>query len=389
MRILIAHNRYQQMGGEDVVFDFESKALEDAGHDVERFVMDNSSIQNWYDKARVAINVSNNKNSVEQFRGRLESFNPDIVHFHNFFPLITPAALSEAASSGLPTIQTLHNYRALCANGLFFRDGRVCQACTPGSYLPAGLHRCYRGSVPGSLAVGRMGQQLRKISHRFPKLITFIAMTKFSKSRFVKGGFDDEQIVIKEHAIMDPGDGNQSRERKILFVGRLSHEKGADLLCRVAPRIDAEFIIIGGGPEYDALARIKPHNVTLLGPLPREVMFKHMKSATAVAVPSRWFETGPLTVLEAFATGTPVVASDLGTPTELVTHGVTGLLAAPDDDVAWENAFRELLSSPDATREMGRNARAAYLQRFTEEANLRRLTEIYEAAIEKSRASCA
>ncbi len=389
MRILIAHNRYQQMGGEDVVFDFESKALEDAGHNVERFVLDNASIQSWYDKARAAINVSNNKKSVDVFRMNLNSFNPDIVHFHNFFPLLTPGALSAAASSGIPTIQTLHNYRALCANGLFFRDGRVCQDCTSGSYLPGGLHRCYRGSVPGSLAVGRMGQQLRKISHRFPDLITFIAMTNFSKSRFVDGGFDEKQIMIKEHAIKDPGEGNQSRERKILFVGRLSHEKGADLLCRVAPRIDAEVMIIGGGPEYDALSRIKPDNVTMLGPLPREVMFKHMQSATAVAVPSRWFEIGPLTVLEAFATGTPVVASDLGTPTELVTHGVTGFLAAPDDDLAWEQAGRALVSSPEMARQMGRNARAAYLQRFTEAANLRRLVEIYETAIAKSQASLA
>jgi glycosyltransferase involved in cell wall biosynthesis len=234
-----------------------------------------------------------------------------------------------------------------------------------------------------------MGQQLRKISHRFPDLITFIAMTNFSKSRFVDGGFDEKQIMIKEHAIKDPGEGNQTRERKILFVGRLSHEKGADLLCRVAPRIDAEVMIIGGGPEYDTLSRIKPDNVTLLGPLPREVMFKHMQSATAVAVPSRWFEIGPLTVLEAFATGTPVVASNLGTPTELVTQGVTGLLAAPDDDLAWEQAFRALLSSPEMARQMGRNARAAYLQRFTEAANLRRLVEIYETAIAKSHASLA
>lgn len=387
MRILIAHNRYQQMGGEDVVFDFESKALEDTGHEVERFVLDNASIQSWHDKARAAINVSNNKNSVGLFRAKLNSFNPDVVHFHNFFPLLTPGALSAAASSGVPTIQTLHNYRALCANGLFFRDGRVCQDCASGSYLPGGLHRCYRGSVLGSLAVGRMGRQLLKISHRFPNLITFIAMTNFSKARFVDGGFDETQIMIKEHAITDPGEGNPSRERKILFVGRLSHEKGADLLCRVAPRIDAEFIIIGGGPEYDALARVKPHNVTLLGPLPREVMFKHMQSATAVAVPSRWFEIGPLTILESFATGTPVVASDLGTPTELVTHGVTGLLAAPEDDLAWEQAFRALLSSPEMAGQMGRNARAAYLQRFTEAANLRRLVEIYESAIEKSQAS--
>lgn len=389
MRILIAHNRYQQMGGEDVVFNLESKALEDAGHDVERYVLDNASIQSWYDKAHAAINVSYNKSSVRSFQETLKNFNPDVVHVHNFFPLLTPGALSAAARSGIPTIQTLHNYRALCANGLFFRNGRVCQDCTSGSYLPAVVHRCYRGSAPGSFAVGRMGRHLRKISHRFPDLITFLALTNFSKSRFVDGGFNEKQIMVKEQAIADPGEGDQSRERRILFVGRLSPEKGADILCRVAPRLDAEFMIIGGGPEYDALSRIKPQNVTLLGPLPREEMFKYMKSATAVAVPSRWFEVAPLTVFEALATGTPVVASDHGTLTEIVDRGVTGLLAAPGDDLAWEQAFKALLSSPEMAREMGRNARAAYLQRFTEAANLRRLIEIYEAAIEKSRASLA
>jgi glycosyltransferase involved in cell wall biosynthesis len=387
MRILIAHNRYQQKGGEDVVFDLESKTLEDAGHDVEQFVLDNKSIQSVYDKARAAINVSNNKSSVELFQSKLNEFNPNIVHFHNFFPLLTPGALSAAARSGIPVVQTLHNYRALCANGLFFRNGRVCQACTSRSYLPAGLHRCYRGSVLGSLAVGRMGQQLREISHRHPNLITFIALTNFSKARYIDGGFNEKQIMIKEQAVPDPGEGGQPRERRILFVGRLDHQKGADLLFRVAPNIDAEFTIIGGGPEHDALSRIKPQNVTLLGPLPREEVFKYMKSATAVAVPSRSFEVASLTVLESLATGTPVVASDLGTFPDLVNRGVTGLLAAPDDDLAWQQAFETLLFSPGKAREMGQNARATYLQRFTEAANLSRLIEIYEAAIEKSQVS--
>jgi len=385
MRILVAHNRYQQMGGEDVVFDTESTALQTAGHIVERLVFDNASIRTFYDKVRATANVSHNEGSIRKFRQVLREFRPDVVHIHNFFPLITPGALAATAGDGLPTILTLHNYRALCANSMFFRSGGVCTSCLAGSQLSGVLHRCYRNSAVGSFAIGLMGQNLRRIAHRFPNLITFIALTDFAKSLYVEGGFDENQIVVKANALADPGNGSEARNRRILFVGRLSHEKGVDLICRIAPRIDAEFIIVGGGPEFDNLSRNKPENVNLLGPLPRDQIFDQMRKAAAVVVPSRWYEACPMTVLEAFATGTPIVASRLGSLAELVTDGITGLLAAADDEGEWEHAIGRILSDPELARRMGQTARAAYMERHTEESNLRSLTAIYASAIDRAK----
>ncbi|WP_230534030.1 glycosyltransferase [Microvirga roseola] len=374
------------MGGEDVVFDSESRALEARGFPIERFILDNASIRSLPDKVRAAVNVSDNRKSVSEFKRALAEFQPDVVQVHNFFPLLTPGALAVAAEAGIPVVQTLHNYRALCANGMLFRNGGACTSCASGSYLSGILHRCYRDSAIGSLAVGRMGGRLKEIARSHPQLITFIAMTEFSKALFVANGFDERQIVVKNHSIADPGEEPRPRGRRILFVGRLSPEKGADLLCRIAAQIDAEFAIIGGGPEFDALSRSKPHNLTLLGPLPREDVFTQMRMATAVLVPSRWYEIGPLTILEAFATGTPVIAPSIGTPAELIVDGVTGLLADPNDDSAWKRAIEKLLLNPGLARDIGQNGRRAYLERFTEQTSLDRLIDIYAWAIGRSKA---
>jgi glycosyltransferase involved in cell wall biosynthesis len=385
MRILIAHNRYQQMGGEDVVFDTEAQSLEDAGHDVYRFEVNNASIQGLAGKVRAAVSISHNSAMVARFRQAIDAFRPDIVHVHNFFPLLTPGALAASAERGVPTIQTLHNYRSLCANSMFFREGKVCESCISGSYLKGVQHACYRGSAVGSFAVGRMGQSLRQKAREFPAHITFIALTQFSKGRYVQGGFDPAQIVVKANALGDPGAGFNDRKRQILFVGRLSHEKGADLLCRIAKDVDAEFVIAGTGPEYEMLLRDAPANVKLLGSVPREQIFAHMRESMAVAVPSRWYEACPMTVLEAYATATPVIASNLGSLAELIGNGTTGLLAAPDDEADWKRAVNAILDEPEYARRMGHNARDLYLARFTEKVNLERLLDIYSAAADLRR----
>jgi glycosyltransferase involved in cell wall biosynthesis len=384
MRILIAHNRYQQMGGEDVVFDTESRSLEDAGHDVHRFEVDNGSIQGMAAKVRAAVSVSHNGATIARFRQAIDAFGPDIVHIHNFFPLLTPGALAASAGGGIPTIQTLHNYRSLCANSMFFRDGKVCESCISGSYWKGVRHACYRGSAVGSLAVGRMGQTLRRTAQEFPEHVTFIALTQFSKGRYVQGGFDPAQIVVKANALGDPGPGFGDRKRQILFVGRLSHEKGADLLCRIAKDVDAEFVIAGSGPEYDMLRQGAPANVKFLGSVPREQIFALMRESMAVAVPSRWYEACPMTVLEAYATATPVIASNLGSLAELISDGTTGLLAAPNNEADWKRAVGAMLDKPEYARRMGHNARDLYLTRFTEKANLERLMEIYSASLTKA-----
>jgi glycosyltransferase involved in cell wall biosynthesis len=385
MRVLIAHNRYQQRGGEDVVVDNEFALLERSDHVVERFLVSNDEIVGVARKFRSAVQAVNNPKIVAAFAKAVSKFSPDIVHFHNIFPRLTPGAVLKSLQLGIPTIQTLHNFRLVCANAQFLRNGKLCEACLGGSRWPGIFHRCYRGSAIGSLAVSRMGRSFRQIYDRFPGHLTLIALTEFAKSKLVADGYDPCRIVVKGNATPDSGGGSGNRERRIVFVGRLSKEKGADLLVRIANRINADFEIIGDGPELESLRRIAPPNVTLPGWLSHDEVLQRIKTSAAVAMPSRWYEGFAMVIVEAFATATPVLASRLGAIPKIVRDGQSGLTFAMDDEPAWEAGIRSLIDDAGLARKLGIGARAAYEAEYSEPANLKQLVEIYEAAIGRSK----
>jgi glycosyltransferase involved in cell wall biosynthesis len=385
MRILIAHNRYQQRGGEDVAVENEFALLERSDHVVERFLVSNDEIVGVAKRIQSAAQTVNNPKAVAAFTKTVSKFSPDIVHFHNIFPRLTPGAVLKSLQLGIPTIQTLHNFRLVCVNGQFLRNGEICEACLGGSQWPGIFHRCYRGSAIGSLAVSRMSRSFRLIYDRFPKHLTLITLTEFAKSKMVAGGYDPGRIVIKGNTTPDWGVGPDNRERRIVFVGRLSKEKGADLLVRIADRINADFEIIGEGPELESLRRIAPRNVALLGWRSHDEVVQRIKTAAAVAMPSRCYEGFAIVIVEAFATATPVLASRLGAIPKIVRDGQTGLTLAADDEPEWEAGIRSLIDDAGLARRLGLRARAAYEAEYSEPANLKQLVEIYEAAIERSK----
>lgn len=380
-RILIVHNTYQIRGGEDAVVAREAAALRHAGRSVETLLLSNDDIRSPLDRLRAAASAANAPHGVAAVLAAVRRFRPAVVHMHNTFPLISPAVHKAVRATGAATVQTLHNYRVTCANAQLMRNGAPCETCVTGSPYNAVLHGCYRGSRVGSLAVAHMIATHRRAGTWTSEVDRFIALTPFARSRFVAAGLPAERIRVKPNGLPDPGAPRRLPRAGVLFVGRLSVEKGVQVLAAAAARTSRAAIdVIGEGPLAAELARAGGRLV-LHGVQGREVVTDAMARATAVVVPSLWYEGLPMVIAEAFAAGTPVIASKRGALASLVEHGVTGLHVQPGDPDDLARACDWITDHPAEAARMGEAARAVFERDWVEAVTTASLLAIYDEAV--------
>jgi glycosyltransferase involved in cell wall biosynthesis len=381
--VLSVHNFYQRPGGEDQVYLAEAALLERKGHAVLRYEEDNSRIS-VHNASTTAINAFWNNRSVRSLSNLVRSQKPDIAHFHNTFPLITPSAYYGIQRLGIPVVQTLHNYRLLCPGATFHRSGAVCEECTGSRlFLPALIHGCYRGSRPATAAVAAMLTIHRGVGTWRRMVDIYIALSEFARCKFIEGGLPADRIVVKPNFVApDPGAGEGSGDYS-LFVGRVSAEKGIKVLAeawRALP--DIPLVVVGDGPMSDIQW---PPGVTFLGQQPRQRVLELMRSARALIFPSVWYECAPMTILEAFSCALPVIASHLGSAAELVKDYRTGLVFRPGDAADLAAKVRWAFNHSERLQEMRCAARREFEEKYTAERNYKMLIEIYEIAIGKAR----
>ena len=384
MNILALHNEYQLHGGEDTVVAAESALLRDAGHQVRLELVSNREIQGLSGKIQTFVRTPHDATRKSWMNHLLDATNYDIVHVHNFFPLLTPAIHEAASARGVAVVQTLHNYRLLCAGALFLRDGHVCEKCLGGSNLWGALHRCYRGSALGSLAVVRLQRRARSQQAWHRHVHRFIALTEFAKGKFVAGGLPAERISVKANFTGPLTTPMQDRQGAV-FVGRLSPEKGVRPLVESWVRLPhIPLTIIGDGPEREALKQMAPSNVTFRGALPADQVRIAMAAAQALIMPSVWYEGFPMTLVEAFSVGTPVIASRIGSLAELIREGITGRAFEPGNVEDLAKVVQGTFARPDLLRDMGSAAHHEYEQLYTPSTNLARLEGIYQEAVSEA-----
>lgn len=391
MRILILHNRYQLSGGEDRVVEAERALLEAAGHPTGLLEAHNQTLTGPVGKARAALNALYSVPSRQRVRAEIRRFGPDVVHVHNFFPLLSPSVYDACAEAAVPVVQTLHNYRLFCSNAVLFRAGAPCEDCL-GKALPwAGVWRgCYHGSRRQSLAVALMiaAHRLRATWQR--RVAAFIVLTHFQRDLMVRAGLPGERLHVKPHFLEDPGPEERSPGAYALFVGRLSEEKGLSTLLEAyrSYGVDLPLKVVGEGAqraELEALASNLPQ-VEFLGPRPHREVLALMRAARLLVFPSTCYETFGLAVIEAFALGRPVIASRLGGMPELLADGERGWLVPPGDPAAWARALAEAAGDEEGLALRGTAGRRAYEAHYGPAQNLRMLLEIYQAALEAARA---
>jgi glycosyltransferase involved in cell wall biosynthesis len=385
--VLILHNRYQFAGGEDAVVRQESEMLTAAGIAVEVFITDNDGIVSASSQLRAARDAFYSRNSYRLAAQRIAAFRPDVVHVHNFLPRLSPSVYDAALDSHCAVVQSLHNYRLLCVNAQLFRNGSPCEKCVGRTLaFPGVLHKCYRGSggasavVAGMTAAHRVRGTWRNRVHRY------IAVSEFARELFIRSKtVPADRIVVKPNPVADPGIGRGDGNH-FLFAGRLSPEKGIRVLLQAAALqggLGLPLKIAGDGPlksEVLAAAATQP-NIEYLGSCDRTTIAGLMQRATALIFPSICYETFGLTIAEAFAAGTPAIASNLGVAAETVIERENGLLFEAGNPKALQSAAAALLASPGLIAHLRRGARSTYEQRYTTDKNLAALLDVYDQAL--------
>ncbi len=383
MQILLIHNYYQQRGGEDSVVANERALLEQSGHSVDLFSTHNNEINGFAAKWNSFRNVTYNESVRRILAERLARSRPDVVHVHNTFPLLSPSVYDACAEASLPVVQTLHNFRTFCAGSLLLRNGKICELCLDGRPYRAVAYRCYRGSALGSLATARLIRYHSRHRTWATKVSRFIALSEFARKKFIEAGFPSARMVVKPNFVLDPGEPPPRAREGLIFVGRLSPEKGLSYLVRALSGTDIPLRIVGDGPERAALESQASTNIIFEGLVSPERVREAMQTAKILVLPSISYDNMPVCVVEAFASGLPVVATRLGSLPEIVEEDVTGRLVAPADPAALREAITELLSDPQRLTAMSIAARRRYESHYSPERHIRQLLTIYKDAIQE------
>jgi len=384
--VVSVYNRYRNRGGEDEVFEAEADLLTRHGCRVIPVTDQTPANTGFAGRVRLAVEAVWSRRWYEQLATLLAREKPDIVHVHNCFPVISPAIYYASRAAGVPVVQTVHNYRLICPNALCFRDGHPCEDCVGKKFAwPAILHACYQESRPASALVAAT----TAIHHRWrtwtEQVDLYIALTEFVRQRLIAGGWPAKKIVVKPNFVhptppVGTGDGDYA-----LYVGRLSTPKGIEPLLAAWQRLNraVPLKIIGDGP-LQPLVTGHPA-VEWLGRQPRERVIEWMRGARLLIAPSIWYETFGLIIIEAFAAGLPVIASNHGAMAELVEHNRTGRLFRPGDPADLAAQVEWALAHPVEVAAMRRAARAEFETKYTADRNYEMLLAIYEQAHENSR----
>ncbi|MGV7222807.1 MAG: glycosyltransferase [Nitrospinales bacterium] len=389
MKILQIHNRYQYSGGEDAVADSEKRLLEDKGHSVIRYLRHNDEINDssFVNKIGLFLNATWSWKAYRQIKNILRRERPDVAHFHNTLPLISPGAYYACKEVDIPVVQTLHNYRLLCPSALLYRDGNICEECLKHSLVRSIQYGCYRGSRIQTMTVALMLATHRRLGTWHRKVDAYVVLTNFSRNKFIGHGLPSDKIFIKPNFPKRSSEYSVLDNRYALFLGRISAEKGLLTLLKAWENLKhIKLKIAGDGPFSDKLKDIVQEkmldNIEFLGHQSDSECRELLKKSSFVVLPSQCCEGGfPLTAIEAFAAGKPLIATNLGAMAEAIVDGQTGLHFSAGDHQELAAKIAWAWSHANAMERMGFAARKKYENKYTAEKNYAILLDIYRRVI--------
>ncbi|MDB4083296.1 glycosyltransferase [Vicingaceae bacterium] len=379
MRVLLIHTFYTQKGGEDAVFKAEKELLE-TRHVVDELLFNNHNL-NSLSPLKQVKNLFYNSSSYIKLEEKIKTFKPDVIHIHNLFYEASPSILYAAQKYKVPTVITLHNYRLICANALLLRESKICELCVKKAIPLHGIkNKCFQDSaLKTALLIG--STSYHKLSGTWRnKVSRYIVFSEFQKSKILNSSLSlkESQVSIKPNFVEDCEQGDfESRDNYYLFIGRLSKEKGVDLLLNAQKIGGFELEIIGGGELEDTVKSEANHNskVTFHGFQQKEFILNKLKKAKALIFPSIWYEGMPITVLESLSTGTPIIMSDMDNISDMIEDGENGILFKSGNAISLAasiNSFESILKPTFYS-----NAFETFQKKYSKERNLSLLEAIY------------
>lgn len=391
MKILVVHNKYKSKGGEDRAVLAQVKSLNSLGHRVLIYEKNNLEIDSYgvSEKAGFFPKTIFSLDTYNEIIKLIREYKPDIAHIHNVFPLISPSIYYALNNEKIPIVQTIHNFRFLCPNGLFYINDGVCDACKFGNTTFALIKKCFRESyLLSALYAFTIG------GHRyvgtFELIDRFIALTEFSANILVENKITTRnKISVLGNFLPDPLPAignNNNREKYVVYIGRISKEKGVDVLIDAGSKIqDIKILILGIGPELDNLRQYSENleikNIRFLGQLEGERKWDILRRAAAVVIPSLCYENFPLTAIEGMSVGTPVIVSRIGSMPYIVQEGINGMLFEPGNSTELSEKIVELASEPNLRMKLGQFGIDLVKREYSEPIFTKKLINIYEDLI--------
>ena len=389
MRILQIFNRYTQVGGEELMVTQIGQSLRKF-HEVDTFLGSTTELlgQSFRERLLGPVKAVHNWEAARSLRSWQNGKKYDLWLVHNVFPGLSPSVYQTAQEQGVPVVQYLHNFRMSCANGFFLNHGEICTRCISGNFAPAFLTACWRDSrvVSGIMAI--VLTRVRSMNV-FGQISRWIATSHSQKRLHERMGIDGGKIQVVPHFMMTPEQPPPyKKEGYILFLGRLSREKGVQTLLKSWKRLgetSRRLVIAGTGPEETALKAYCTQqalkNVDFVGFIPHHKQRALWEGALALVVPSVWYETFGTVVLQAWSQGRPVVVSEIGSLGELVDNGSTGYVFAPEDDLRLSEILCQLVSDPGQGEAMGQRGYEKLVRELSEEVWLTRVNSVLLSAL--------
>jgi len=384
MNILLVHNAYGTFTGEEAVVRGQAELLERKGHLVYKFYRSSEETFDMrFGQIRAFFSGIYNVFSRLRFLKLLSQEKPDLVHIHNLYPFISPSVLSACTEAGVPLVMTVHNYRLMCANGLFFSHGQICERCIgPTHELNCILHNCL-DSFPKSLGYALRNYVARQFWLYKRHVTCFAVLTDFQRRKLIEARYPESRIYVVPNmvGVILPRENNEELGHYVGYAGRLSPEKGIDIILETAGKLGRIPVKFAGNGMNTYMARNNHSNVEFLGRLPRNDLQRFLQKARMIVMASIWYEGFPMALAEAMLHRKPVIAPRLGGFPEIVDDGRTGLLFEPGNVEDLACKIQTLWNDPQLCREMGEAGYQKVVTQYSPEKYYQRLMDVYKEAL--------
>ncbi len=381
MKILLVHNDYGKYSGEEAVIDKMTVMLGGFGHEVCQLRRSTKDArENIGGKVKGFVSGIYCPSGVKAMREAIMRERPDVVNVHNLYPFISPAALRECRKAGVPVVMTVHNFRLICPTGLFMRNGAPCELClTKGNEWNCIRHNCEH-SLMKSIGYAARNTVARLCKYYMNCVDCFACITAFQRKKLIEAGFPAEKIIVIPNSIDLLKQETITDGNYVAFSGRISQEKGVDLIIDVAKKHPEIKFKLAGAVRDSEIVENLPGNVELAGYLSGRALEEFYNNASFFVMASRWYEGFPMSILEAARYGKPMIGPDHGGFPEIIGHGADsiGRLFVPDSAESLERQITELWAQPEEVRILGLRAYEKLRREYSTDVIGKRWLRLFE-----------